>query len=121
MYRGMTILHFCRQQDTVALSSGEAELKSTCKTLVETLGLRTLAEFLTGEPCPMRHHVDASAAVGVLSRSGAGQLKHLAVKELWSQEVFRLPNTEVVKIPRAINPSDLLCSVARTVSEMHAH
>ena len=72
LYRGHTVLHFCRQQDTVALSSAEAELKASCKTLVEVLGLRTLAEFLTDRVCPVRHHVDASAAVGVLTRQGQG-------------------------------------------------
>ena len=44
-FKGRTVQHFCRVQDTIALSSGEAELKATCKGFVEALGVKHLAEF----------------------------------------------------------------------------
>ena len=46
LYRDCVVSHYCRMQDAVALSSGEAELKSTCKGLAEGLGLQELASFL---------------------------------------------------------------------------
>ena len=97
-------------QSTVALSSGEAELKATCKGLTEALGLREVLQFLYDEPCGLRHCTDASACVGMLRRAGAGRVKHLTVRQLWCQEVFRLENTCTEKIPRADSPADLMCS-----------
>ena len=109
-FNGHVILHFSRMQDTIALSSAEAELKATCKGLSETLGLRELAEFVTGQPRAVEHLTDASACLGILKRSGAGRIKHLTVRQLWCQEVFRRAQTITAKIPRAENPADLMCS-----------
>ena len=109
-FNGHVILHFSRMQDTIALSSAEAELKATCKGLSETLGLRELAEFVTGQPCAVEHLTDASACLDILKRSGAGRIKHLTVRQLWCQEVFRRAQTSTAKIPRVENPADLLCS-----------
>ena len=97
-------------QDTVALSSGEAELKATCKGLAEGIGLQSLAAFLSLKPVPLEHLGDAQAALGILKRHGAGGLKHLEVKQLWVQDVIRRPGVSTVKIPRAVNVADALCS-----------
>ena len=97
-------------QDSIALSSGEAELKATCKGLTEALGLREILQFLYSRPCDLNHFTDASACVGMLRRAGAGRVKHLTVRQLWRQEVFRRENTCTNKVPRADNPADLLCS-----------
>ena len=110
-FNGHVILHFSRMQDTVALSSAEAELKATCKGLSETLGLRELAEFIAGQPCAVIHLTDASACLGILKRAGSGRIKHLTVRQLWCQEVFRRALTSTEKVPRSENPADLLCSV----------
>ena len=50
---------------------------------------------------------DASAAVGVVQRQGAGKVKHLEVKQLWVQEQESLKNLVMTKIPRELNWSDL--------------
>ena len=98
-------------QDTIALSSGEAELKATCKGLTEALGLREMVEFLFKRSCHLTHATDASACVGMLRRAGAGRVKHLTVRQLWRQEVFRREDSCTKKIPRAENPADLMCSI----------
>ena len=124
-FNGHVILHFSRMQDSIALSSAEAELKSTCKGLSEALGLRELVEFLTDQDCSLEHLTDASACLGILKRSGCGRVKHLAVRQLWCQEVLRRPRTSTRKIPRDENPADLLCSVqtqeslGRSLSLLH--
>ena len=108
---GYTVLHWCRMQDTIALSSAEAELKAACKGVQEALGLRTAIEFLVGTSLPLTHYTDASATHGVIKRRGAGAIKHLTVRQLWLQEVMRDPNNCSLKISRSDNPADILCSV----------
>ena len=110
-WAGYTLQHFCRLQDAVALSSAEAELKSTCKGVAEALGIRELVEFLFGRVCPLTHMTDSSACIGILKRKGSGTVKHLSVRQLWTQEIFRRPCTRTVKIARDENPADLLCSL----------
>ena len=120
MWCGLALIHFCRLQDCIALSTGEAELKAICKGTVEGLGLRTLVSFLLGADPPVRHKTDASAAFGVLKRKGAGQLKHLEIRQLWCQEVYRRPGMTTEKVDRANNPADLLCSLP-TMQSLRKH
>ena len=106
------VLTYCRTQDSIALSSAEAELKATCKGLTEALGIREVTEFLmSSENVPIEHYTDASACLGILKRRGAGPVKHLAVKQLWVQEVMTRPGTTCVKVGRSLNPADMLCSI----------
>ena len=115
-YHGKTLMHFCRHQNSIALSSGEAELKAACKGLAEGIGLRVVIEFLTDAPCPMDHVTDASACRGILMRRGSAGVKHLTVRELWVQELMTQPLTTCTKIARADNPADMLCSVPSVAS-----
>ena len=119
-YNGYSVMHFCRTQDTVALSSGEAELKATCKGVAEGLAILELARFLGWPDCPFTHYTDASACAGILRRKGSGSIKHLTVKQLWTQEVFRRKAHVTLKIPRADNMSDALCR-AGTVETLKRH
>ena len=113
---GYSIMHWCRMQDAIALSSAEAELKASCKGVQEALGLRTALEFLMNAPLPLDHFTDASATHGIIKRRGAGAIKHLTVRQLWIQEIMKKPGTCSFKIPRAVNPADALCSVGRVDS-----
>ena len=100
MLHGTHVLHFwCKLQDRVATSSAEAELKATCKGVAECLALREIVEFLLQEPCCMQHFTDASACIGILKRKGAGPVKHLSVRQLWTQEIFNRPGTSTSKVP----------------------
>ena len=100
-------------QDSIALSSAEAELKASCKGVQEALGLRAALEFLDGKPLTLDHFTDASAAHAIIKRRGAGAIKHLTVRQLWLQEIMKQPECNSFKIPREINPADVLCSVGR--------
>ena len=111
-YCGQTVLHYCRIQESIALSSGEAELKATCRGLAEAFGIREVIQFLTGTECRLDHFTDSSAAFGVLKRRGAGAIKHLSVRQLWTQEVCRQPGVATHKIARVVNPADMLCSIS---------
>ena len=107
LMRGTHLLgHWCRTQQSIALSSMEAELNAICKAAVEGLGARNMTiEMERQEEIEIK--TDASAAVGVVQRQGAGKVKHLEVKQLWVQEKERNKEVTMVKIPRDINWADL--------------
>ena len=95
-----TLHHWCKQQDRVALSSGEAELKACCKALAELLEVNAVMEFMTGCAQTLRLSLDAQATEGMLLRQGRGKLKHLSVRTLWVQQTVVDEQIAVFKIPR---------------------
>ena len=105
--------HWGKQQDRIALSSGEAELKATCKGVSELLGMAQIMNFFTRQSQALEHRMDASATERMVLRQGSGQLKHLDIRELWVQAAVVEHGIKVVKIPRTENYADILCSVPR--------
>ena len=65
------------------------------------------SEVFNVVPC-LKLCTDASACRGMLLRHGAGKVKHLSVKQLWSQEVLLKFAVQVDRVSRANNPADLL-------------
>ena len=65
----------------------------------------------------LEHKIDATATKGMILRQGAGQMKHLSIKELWIQEAVQDHKIRVIKIPREENPADALASPARSEQE----
>lgn len=105
------IFHLCRIQQSVAWSSGEAELYASGRTLSTGIGVWNALRELRGDDWGhMKHHVDASACKSILLRKGAGSVKHLETKDLWVQGVVKRKGIEIVKVPRDINMSDALAS-----------
>ena len=94
-------------QKTIALSSGEAELTALVKCSCEVIGVVQLAEdwhlTLEGEV-----HVDSSAALGVVSRRGAGKLRHVRVGQLWVQEKSEEGELKYKKVKGTSNPADAM-------------
>ena len=79
-----TICHWCRGQAVIALSSGEAEYYSFVTLMSELCGLNALAwdwnlNYKTA-------NIDATAAIGILSRRGLGRVKHIDTVLSWVQE-----------------------------------
>ena len=102
--------HWCKQQDRVALSSGEAELKGSCKCLAELLEVGAVVSFIKAARQNLKLALDANATKGMLLRQGRGKLKHLSVRSLWVQKTIEDEKVEVRKIPRDENNADALCS-----------
>ena len=94
-----------RTQASVALSSAEAELNAALKGAVELLGARELVSEM-GDALELHLLGDSSACKGILSREGSGRVKHLEVRQLWSQQYVRDDQIRFAKIPRAQNGSD---------------
>jgi len=94
-------------QKTIALSSGEAELTALVKCSCEVIGVLQLADdwelTWSGEV-----HVDSSAALGVVSRRGAGKLRHVRVGQLWVQQKSETGELKYQKVKGTDNPADLM-------------
>ena len=52
-------------------------------------------------------YADASAALGVVQRKGAGTIRHIETRLLWVQEQEIKDKIEYLKIAGTINPADI--------------
>ena len=118
MINDLCVAHWSKTQSNVALSSGEAELNSAVKALSEMIGLRLLLSEVSGSVSSLSLHVDSFACKAMLLRQGAGRVKHLAVKQLWSQGAVQSYGISIVKIPKEINAADALTHLA-SHSDLH--
>ena len=77
-----------RTQDSVTLSSADAELIVLGKLAAETLGVRSMMADLemATSPGPSILFADASAALSIAKRDGAGKMRHINVRSLWLEE-----------------------------------
>ena len=96
-----------RTQQTVSLSSCEAEINALIKLGVEGLGLRNLVRHCGSPGTELRLHTDASAAVGVCRRFGSGKQKHSSIKQLWAQEKEAEGAFRITKVTRDHNCADM--------------
>ena len=101
------ILHWSRTQQSVSLSSCEAEVNALNKGGTEGLGVKYMLGSC-GVDLRVVIKTDASAARGVVERAGAGKVKHLSVKQLWGQDQIAPGNLQVDKILGDQNLSDLM-------------
>jgi len=95
-----------KTQNSISLSSAEAELIAMVKLSTELLGLMSLARDLN---CRLHGRVwaDSSAALAIVKRSGAGKLRHINISLLWVQEQEKLKKLVYEKVPGQANPADL--------------
>ena len=85
MWGGCLITSWSSTQTTIALSSAEAEVYAMDKCAQQALSLVSVASDLNIELHPTIH-TDASAALSIAYRSGAGgRTRHVKVQYLWVQ------------------------------------
>lgn len=97
-----------RTQNTVYLSSAEAELVATAAGIQEALLAVASIEFWTDQKLRIQACGDSSVAKGVMNRHGVGRIKHRSLKVMWIQGLVQDGSVVANKIPRSENPSDLL-------------
>ena len=104
-----------RTQDSVTLSSAEAELVALSKLAMEILGIRSMAaEWGLMDPVkPSVLWADASAALSIAKRKGAGKMRHINVRTLWLQEKEVQEILTYTKIKGEENPADGLTKHVR--------
>ncbi len=111
--------HWASTQKKITLSSGEAELGAVVRGFSEALGIQSVARDLGVELQP-EVHADSSAAIGICRRSGIGKVRHLAVAQLWVQELVHSRACRLFKVLGTENPADLMTKpLARTEIDGH--
>ena len=99
--------HWASTQKKITLSSGEAELGAVVRGFSEALGIQSVARDL-GVDLQPEVHADSSAAIGICNRSGIGKVRHLAVAQLWVQDLVRSKTCRLHKVLGTQNPADLM-------------
>ena len=107
LYGSHLLSFWSRTQQNVALSSCESEVNALVKGGTDGLGVRHLLEQCGEEP-GLVLRTDASAAVGLCARQGAGKVKHLTVRQLWAQSKAADGEFTIAKVPRLSNGADML-------------
>ena len=107
MLGGHLLKHWASTQKRITLSSGEAELGAVVRGFSEALGLQSVAQDL-GISLHPEVHADSSAAIGICKRSGIGKVRHLAVAQLWVQDLVRSRECRLHKVLGTENPADLM-------------
>jgi hypothetical protein len=116
---GHLLKHWASTQNKITLSSGEAELGAVVRGFSEVLGIQSVARDLGVELKP-EVHADSSAAIGICQRSGIGKVRHLAVAQLWAQDLVRSKVCRLYKVLGTENPADLMTKpLARTEIDGH--
>ena len=102
------IKSWSRTQDSVTLSSAEAELVALGKLAAEMLGIRTMGGDwgMVSPKVPSQLYTDASAALSIEKRDGAGKLRHINVRSLWLQQKAARQELSYEKIRGELNPAD---------------
>ena len=107
MRGGHLLKHWSSTQRTIALSSGEAELKGIVKGAAEGLGLQNVGKDL-GIDYDVHIYTDSSAAMGMVARKGMGRVRHIEVGELWIQDAVKIMVLTVNNFKGEDNPADIL-------------
>jgi len=94
-------------QSVIAGSSGEAEYDGIVKGGSNSLGMRSLMSDL-GINVRIQIKSDASAAIGIASRRGLGNIRHLEVSQLWLQQRVASEDLKIEKVKGAENVADAL-------------
>ena len=109
------IKSWSRTQDSVTLSSAEAELVALSKLAMEMLGVRSMASewHMMDERAASQLFVDASAALSIAKRHGVGRMRHINGETLWLQEKSVQLELDYVKVKGEDNPADGLTKHVR--------
>ena len=100
------IKSWTKQQSVVATSTAEAELYAGNRAATELMAVQAFAKDL-GRAVPILLHIDSSAALSIINRTGLRKAKHIEIQHLWLQEAVRNHKLTVEKIPSETNSSDL--------------
>ena len=106
MFGQHLIKSWSKAQHAVSLSSAEAELYAAIRAGTEMIGVAAIMKdfHIKVQMCLA---VDATAAIGMLSREGLGRSKHVDVQYRWLQEKVRDKVIRIAKVASAWNPADM--------------
>ena len=77
---------------------------------------------MVNEDCPHKPYADASAALSIAKRQGAGKMRQINVRTLWLQEKAIQKVLDYQKIRGEDNPADGLSKhVRQELAQQYAH
>lgn len=98
---------YSRNQKTLAMSSGEAELYAIVSGVSEGIGVQSvLADY--GIQANVHVYTDSSAAIGITKRYGNGRIRHLQTQFLWIQGLIADSRVTIHKVGGKASPADLM-------------
>jgi hypothetical protein len=107
VFAGVVVKSWSKHQKVIALSSGEAELYAAVKVGCELKGVRALCQDF-GLKVSLHLYVDAKATLGMLSRRGAGSMKHVETNMFWMQAQVQSKDLILHKVHTDHNFADVL-------------
>ena len=107
---GCTLAALSRTQQTLARSSGEAELYAIGTSILDSVHLRSfLLETGFAKTCHITIHTDSSAAKSMATRFGTTRrTRHIDLRLLYLQKLAKSGIVRVLKIPGDQNAADVL-------------
>jgi histone deacetylase 1/2 len=106
IWHGMLLYTCSKTQSVVSLSSAEAELIALAATVSEAQYVRALLGEI-GEEVKIRIVSDSTSALAIVKRRGVGRVRHLDIRSLFLQDMFRAGVLKVLYTPGTENIADL--------------
>ena len=100
---------YSRNQKTVALPSGEAELYVVVSGVAEGIGIQSVTTDY-GFTCDFQRLSDSSAAIAMTRRVGIGKVRQPQPPYLWIQELVSNSKVSMFKIGTNSNLADLFAT-----------
>ena len=104
-------------QQSISLSSGEAEMVGATQAATAALGFRPLLADL-GVNWSAKIWTDSMASIGMCSRQGLGKVRHLDTQVMWIQQRIRNNDLDLYKILGDENVADILTKLLITRKRM---
>ena len=104
---GLIVHSTSRSQKAISLSSTEAEWYAGSAATCDSLFLRNILQFLTGDVQCVVLHVDNSAERNVAAKLGVGRLRHISGRMMWMQQLLRAKEIEIRQVSTTYNIADL--------------
>ena len=95
-----------KEQEPIALSSGEAELYAANKAAREGIGAQSIARDI-GLDTAVKVYIDASAAEGIMQRRGLGKMRHVHTQDIWTQKAIKDGKFELGRIHTKASTADI--------------
>ena len=104
---GLMVHSTSRSQKAISLSSTEAEWYAGSAATCDSLFLRNILQFLTGDVQCVVLHVDNSAVRNVAAKLGVGRLRHISGRMMWMQQLLRAKEIDIRQVSTTYNIADL--------------
>ena len=102
------IKYWSKTQANIVTSTAEAELVALVKGVCEAKGVAAVMKDMIGKDTgAIGVFTDASAAIGIVQRTGVGKVRHIDVGMLWVQQNQKQGEIEVQKVGTKNNPADI--------------